>query len=99
MRTEEIKNKIVKEIVDAANKNGFKVTVANLSSVYYVADYGKAFYRIRKGSKTGWEIISELAKALGKLSNDDLLIGKQGNKENPNFFIFGDSIIVCDPIG
>jgi len=99
MKTSEIKNNLVKEIIDAANKNGFKVTIANLSSVHYVADYGKAFYRIKKGSKTGWEIISELAKALGKLSNDDLLIGKQGNKENPNFFIFGDSIIVCDPIG
>lgn len=99
MRTEEIKNKIVKEIVAAAIKNDFKVTVADLSNAGYAREYGKAFYRIRKGSKTGWEIISELAKALGKLSNDDLLIGKQGNKENPNFFIFGDSIIVCDPIG
>jgi len=99
MKTSEIKNKVVKEIIDAANKNGFKVTVADLSNAGYAREYGKAFYRIRKEGKGGWDIIADLAKALGKLSSDSLLIGKAGDKTHPQFIVFSDSIIICDPIG
>lgn len=99
MKTEEIKNKIVKEIVDASIKNGFKVTVADVSGAGYAKEYGKAFYRIRKEGKGGWDIVADLAKALGKLSSDSLLIGKSGDKNHPQFVVLADSIIVCDPIG
>ena len=99
MRTEEIKNKIVKEIVAAAIKNDFKVTVADLSNAGYMREYGKAFYRIRKEGKGGWDVVADLAKTLGKLSINDILIGKAGDKTHPQFIVLSDSIIICDPVG
>ena len=91
MKTKDIKNELVKKIVKTALQNKFAVTVANVKN----AENGTTYFRIRKGSMLGWDIMAALAKYMGTNSKD--LMGDTIDSSNPSFLIFNDSVIISDP--
>lgn len=95
MKTQDIKNELVKQVVKAALQNKFKVTIANIRGENFVKAYGTPF-RIKKGNMFGWDILFALAKHM-KTTGPELLKGNTGENNTPGFFIFDKSIIVTDP--
>lgn len=96
MKTKDIKNEIVKQVIKTALQNKFKVTIAEVNGgLSYVKNYGTPF-RIKKGNMLGWDILFALAKHM-KTTGPELLKGNTGENNTPGFFIFDKSIIVTDP--
>lgn len=95
MKTQDVKNELVKQVVKAALQNKFKVTIANIRGENFVKAYGTPF-RIKKGNMLGWDILFALAKHM-KTTGPELLKGNTGENNTPGFFIFDKSIIVTDP--
>ena len=93
MKTKDIKNEVVKQVIKTALQNKFAVTIANVKDSY-VEKYGTAF-RIKKGSMTGLDILIALAKYMKTTSND--LLSKNAENNTPGFFMLDNSLIVTDP--
>ena len=96
MKTNDIKNELVKTVVETAIKNGYRVTLAKISGdLSFVEKYGTP-YRIRKSGTFGWDVLVDLSKKL-KTTMQDLLKNNTGENNTPGFFVFSNSIVITDP--